>query len=70
MLYQEKPRGRAVACHRKDDDKKGIRGRFGDKCETPRVEGVDERRRFDHDWSTRYALRGSSQIHLRELPWS
>ena len=58
MLYQEKTPTACVACHRKDDDKKGHQGRFGDKCENCHVERAWTTTTFDHGLVTRYALRG------------
>lgn len=58
MLYQVKTPTACIACHRKDDDKKGHQGRFGEKCESCHVERSWSVSTFDHGLSTRYALRG------------
>jgi len=47
-----------VACHRKDDNRKGHKGKFGDKCETCHVERDWKDTIFDHDRMTKYPLRG------------
>jgi hypothetical protein len=58
FLYREKTPTTCIACHRKDDDRKGHKGRFGDKCETCHVEKNWTTIRFDHDRDTKYPLRG------------
>jgi len=57
-LYQEKLATQCVACHRKDDERKGHKGKFGDKCETCHTEKVWDTTTFDHDKQTKYPLRG------------
>lgn len=47
-----------VACHRKDDDKKGHKGRYGDKCDTCHTAKDWKATRFSHDRDTKYPLRG------------
>jgi hypothetical protein len=47
-----------VACHKTDDDGKGHRGRFGDKCQSCHVEKDWKAIAFDHDRDTKYPLRG------------
>lgn len=47
-----------VGCHRKDDDKKGHKGRFGAKCETCHVADGWRQLTFDHDRDTKYRLIG------------
>lgn len=56
-LYQEKLPTACVACHRKDDQKTGHRGRFGEKCESCHIEKAWTSTTFDHG-KTRYPLRG------------
>lgn len=55
--YRETPRV-CIGCHRKDDDQKGHKGQFGEKCEschgTKQWKGVG----FNHDVDTKYVLRG------------
>jgi hypothetical protein len=46
------------ACHKKDDDDKGHKGRYGEKCETCHAETEWKRWSFDHDKNTKYPLRG------------
>lgn len=47
-----------VACHRKDDDKTGHKGRYGDKCDTCHTAKGWRTTIFDHDRDTKYALKG------------
>lgn len=47
-----------VACHRKDDQEKGHKGRYGDKCQTCHGEKEWKRSIFDHDKLTKFALKG------------
>ena len=58
FLFKDKTATRCVACHRKDDERKGHKGRFGDKCESCHVEKDWGATIFDHDRQTRYPLRG------------
>jgi hypothetical protein len=58
FLYKEKTPTTCVACHRKDDDRKGHKGKFGEKCETCHIEKDWKESTFDHDRLTKYALRG------------
>ena len=53
---------KCVACHKKDDDRKGHKGRFGDKCETCHVDRDWKVIRFDHDRATKYALKGKHRL--------
>ena len=57
-LYKEKLKTVCVACHKKDDDRNGHKGRFGDKCETCHVEKSWKNTAFNHDRDTKYPLRG------------
>ena len=50
------------ACHKKDDDKKGHKGKFGQKCETCHTEKNWTEMRFDHDRDTKYPLRGKHRL--------
>ena len=45
-------------CHQRDDETKGHRGRYGEKCETCHNEKAWKAPTFEHDRDTRYALRG------------
>lgn len=47
-----------VACHRKDDDDKGHKGRYGDKCETCHTAKDWKGSLFNHDKETKYLLKG------------
>jgi hypothetical protein len=47
-----------VGCHKKDDQDKGHKGRYGEKCETCHNEKDWKEFRFDHDKDTKYALKG------------
>lgn len=47
-----------VACHRKDDDDKGHKGRYGDKCQGCHDDRGWKPSIFNHDADTKYALRG------------
>jgi hypothetical protein len=47
-----------VACHKKDDDAKGHKGRFGKKCETCHTVRKWTTVKFDHDRDTKFILRG------------
>jgi len=58
FLYKEKTATQCVACHRKDDERKGHKGRFGNKCESCHVERNWQTVTFDHDRQTKYPLRG------------
>lgn len=46
------------ACHKKTDQEKGHKGRYGAKCESCHTDKGWNRLRFDHDTDTRYVLRG------------
>jgi hypothetical protein len=46
-----------VGCHRKDDQDKGHKGRYGNKCETCHSEKGWKTISFDHDRDTRYKLK-------------
>jgi hypothetical protein len=46
------------ACHRKDDQAKGHKGRYGAKCESCHTDRGWKELRFNHDKDTHYALRG------------
>lgn len=51
-----------VSCHRKDDDAKGHKGRYGDKCDSCHQESGWTKVTFDHDRDTKYRLLGK---HVR-----
>ncbi|GAB4178718.1 MAG: cytochrome c3 family protein [Rhodocyclaceae bacterium] len=56
--FREKTPEACVACHRKDDEAKGHRGRYAEKCESCHTERGWKRTIFDHDRDTRYRLTG------------
>jgi hypothetical protein len=45
-------------CHKPDDDAKGHKGKFGEKCETCHTTKVWKDITFDHNRDTHYVLRG------------
>lgn len=47
-----------VECHKKDDDRKGHKGQFGEKCESCHNAKSWKDNFFNHDTATRYPLRG------------
>ena len=55
--YKDTPRT-CIGCHRKDDDQKGHKGQFGEKCETCHDAKTWKPSSFNHDADTKYALRG------------
>lgn len=58
--YKPTPRT-CIGCHKKDDQEKAHKGRYGDKCETCHVDRGWKTLRFDHDRDTKYPLRGKHQ---------
>lgn len=50
-----------VACHQKDDQKKGHQGRFGDKCASCHTDRGWRSTTFNHDRDTKYPLKGLHQ---------
>lgn len=55
--YREASRT-CIGCHRKDDDQKGHKGLYGEKCESCHGTKRWKESIFNHDADTRYALRG------------
>ncbi len=47
-----------IACHRKNDDEKGHKGRYGEKCATCHTAKDWKPSIFDHDKETHYRLKG------------
>lgn len=47
-----------IACHRKNDEEKGHKGRYGNKCETCHTAKEWKSSIFNHDKETRYPLKG------------
>ena len=54
----DKPPTACYGCHRGDDQAKGHRGRFGEKCESCHAEQAWKPARFDHARDAHFALRG------------
>ncbi|MGA8005181.1 MAG: cytochrome C [Burkholderiales bacterium] len=50
-----------ASCHKKDDDAKGHKGRFGTKCDTCHTVSKWNDVKFDHDRDTRFVLRGKHE---------
>ena len=55
--YKDTPRD-CYSCHRKDDNSKGHKGQFGEKCESCHNAKLWKNSFFNHDTDTRYTLRG------------
>jgi hypothetical protein len=55
--YKDTPRT-CIACHKKEDDNKGHKGQFGEKCDTCHGAAGWKPSTFNHDTDTRYSLRG------------
>lgn len=58
ILYQEKLAATCIACHRADDQKKGHKGRYGEKCDSCHATRDWKSVTFNHDRDTKYPLRG------------
>lgn len=56
-VFKNTPRT-CISCHRKDDEQKGHKGQFGEKCETCHGTKAWKPSNFNHDDDTKYALRG------------
>ena len=56
-IYQKKLEAQCVACHKKDDQEKGHKERYGNKCEACHSEKEWKTITFDHDRDTKYRLR-------------
>ncbi len=55
---REKLPTNCYGCHKKDDDEKGHKGRYGEKCETCHNEKDWKKALFNHDKDTKYVLKG------------
>lgn len=51
-----------VACHRKDDQRKGHQGKYGNKCETCHTDRDWKAIKFDHNRETKYPLKGKHAL--------
>ena len=58
--YKNTPRD-CSGCHRKDDQDRGHKGRYGNKCEVCHGDRGWKELRFNHDADTRLPLRGKHQ---------
>lgn len=56
-VYKDTPRN-CYACHKKDDDQKGHKSLFGEKCDSCHNTKLWKTIVFNHDLDTKYALRG------------
>ena len=54
--YKDTPRS-CIGCHRKEDDDKGHKGQYGEKCETCHGTKAWKPSQFNHDTDTRYLLK-------------
>ncbi len=54
--YKDTPRT-CIGCHRKDDDDKGHKGQYGEKCESCHGAKAWKPANFNHDVDTRYPLK-------------
>jgi hypothetical protein len=55
--YKEAP-STCIGCHKVDDDRKGHKGLYGEKCDSCHNTKVWKPSTFNHDTDTKYALRG------------
>jgi hypothetical protein len=55
-LYGQNLKTECYSCHKKDDDNKGHKGRYDQKCETCHIEKTWKTLIFDHDRDTKYKL--------------
>jgi hypothetical protein len=56
--FQQKLPLTCIGCHREDDNMKGHKGRYGEKCESCHTEKSWPAVSFDHARDTKYPLRG------------
>ncbi len=60
-VYKNTPKN-CFACHKKDDDQKGHKGQYGDKCESCHGTKAWKNVVFSHDQDTKYALLGKHRV--------
>jgi hypothetical protein len=51
-----------IACHKKDDQDKGHKGRYGSKCDSCHSEKGWKSTKFDHDRDTKYLLKEKHRL--------
>jgi nitrate/TMAO reductase-like tetraheme cytochrome c subunit len=56
--YKETPRN-CIGCHKKDDEGKGHKGLYGEKCESCHTTKLWKPSTFKHDVDTKYVLKGA-----------
>jgi hypothetical protein len=56
--FRDKVPSTCFACHERDDNEKGHKGRYGEKCESCHAEKTFKTVSFEHERDARYALRG------------
>jgi hypothetical protein len=60
-VYKDTPRN-CYSCHKKDDDQKGHKGLYGEKCESCHATQAWKTTIFNHDQDTKYSLRGKHRV--------
>ena len=56
-VYKDTPKN-CYACHKKNDEQKGHKGQYGEKCDTCHSTKAFKPSTFNHDNDTKYALKG------------
>lgn len=60
-VYKDTPKN-CLACHKKEDDHKGHKGQFGEKCESCHGVKTWKPATFNHDLDTKYLLNGKHRL--------
>jgi hypothetical protein len=60
-VYKDTPKT-CIACHKKDDEQKGHKGQYGEKCETCHGAKLWKETTFNHDHDTKYVLNGKHRV--------